>query len=113
GRDNACFAVALAGGLRMITPALGRLILHDIARDGRVLVERTTMRQETRFRRLADEGEHDLSWLDLSRLTQLSPDGRQVLFVESGEGGGPEYSTYVRRTDRHAPVRIGRAVTHP
>jgi hypothetical protein len=107
GADNALHAVTLDGRERMITPALGRLILHDIAPDGRVLVERTTMRQETYFRRLDEEGERDLSWLDLSRLTQLTPDGRQLLFVESGEGGGPEYTTYLRRTDGSVPVRIG------
>jgi eukaryotic-like serine/threonine-protein kinase len=107
GADNALHAVTLDRRERMITPALGRLILHDIAPDGRVLVERTTMRQETYFRRLDEEGERDLSWLDLSRLTQLTPDGRQLLFVESGEGGGPEYTTYLRKTDGSVPVRIG------
>ena len=107
GADNALHAVTLDRQVRMIAPALGRLILHDIAPDGRVLVERTTMRQETYFRRLEDEGERDLSWLDLSRLVQLTPDARQLLFVESGEGGGPEYTTYLRRTDGSVPVRIG------
>ena len=107
GADNALHAVTLDRRLRMVTPALGRLILHDIAPDGRVLVERTTMRQETYFRSVDEEGERDLSWLDLSQLRQLTPDGRQILFVESGEGGGPEYTTYIRRTDGSAPVRIG------
>jgi DNA-binding winged helix-turn-helix (wHTH) protein len=107
GADNALHAVTLDGQERLVTPALGRLILHDIAPDGRVLVERTTMRQETYFRRLDEAGERDLSWLDLSRLTQLTPDGSQLLFVESGEGGGPEYTTYLRRTDGSIPVRIG------
>jgi DNA-binding winged helix-turn-helix (wHTH) protein len=107
GADNALHAVTLDRRERMVAPALGRLILHDIAPDGRVLVERTTMRQETYFRRLDEEGERDLSWLDLSRLTQLTPDGRQLLFVESGEGGGPEYTTYLRKTDGSVPVRIG------
>ena len=107
GADNALHAVTLDGRERMITPALGRLILHDIAPDGRVLIERTTMRQETYFGRVDGEGERDLSWLDLSQLKQITPDGRQVLFVESGEGGGPEYTTYLRRTDGSVPVRIG------
>jgi DNA-binding winged helix-turn-helix (wHTH) protein len=107
GADNALHAVTLDRRLRMVTPALGRLILHDIAPDGRVLVERTTFRQETYFRSQGEEGERDLSWLDLSRLIQLTPDGRRILFVESGEGGGPEYTTYLRRTDGSVPVRIG------
>lgn len=107
GADNALHAVTLDRRVRMVTPALGRLVLHDIAPDGRILVERTTFRQETYFRRLDEEGERDLSWLDLSRLVQLTADGKQMLFVESGEGGGPEYTTYLRRTDGSVPVRIG------
>jgi DNA-binding winged helix-turn-helix (wHTH) protein/dipeptidyl aminopeptidase/acylaminoacyl peptidase len=107
GADNELQAVTLDGKVRTIVPALGRLILHDIAPDGRVLLQRTTMRHETYFRRLDQEGERDLSWLDLSKLSQLTPDGKQILFVESGEGGGPEYASYLRKTDGSVPVRIG------
>lgn len=107
GADNELHAVTLDGKVRTIVPSLGRLILYDVAPDGRVLLQRTTMRHETYFRRLAEEGERDLSWLDLSKLSQLTPDGRQILFVESGEGGGPEYASYLRRTDGSVPVRIG------
>jgi DNA-binding winged helix-turn-helix (wHTH) protein/dipeptidyl aminopeptidase/acylaminoacyl peptidase len=107
GSDNELQAVSLDGKLRTIVPALGRLILHDIASDGRVLLQRTTMRHETYFRRLDQEGERDLSWLDLSKLSQLTRDGKQILFVESGEGGGPEYASYLRKTDGSVPVRIG------
>ncbi|MET0553522.1 MAG: winged helix-turn-helix domain-containing protein [Vicinamibacteria bacterium] len=107
GSDNELQAVSLDGTVRTIVPALGRLILHDIAPDGRVLLQRTTMRHETYFRRLDQEGERDLSWLDLSKLSQLTRDGRQILFVESGEGGGPEYASYLRKTDGSVPVRIG------
>lgn len=107
GADNELHAVTLDGQVRTLVPALGRLTLYDVASDGRVLLQRTTMRHETYFRRLDEEGERDLSWLDLSKLTQLTPDGKQILFVESGEGGGPEYASYLRRTDGSVPVRIG------
>jgi len=106
GAENALWAVDLAGNVRLVAPALGRLTVHDIDASGRVLLERRTVRLEMRFAR---EGavERDLSWLDQSRVVDLSPDGRRLLFLESGEGGGPEYAIYLRSTDGEVPVRIG------
>ena len=47
---------ALDGRVRTVLPAMGRLVLHDISPEGRLLIERTTLRHEIRFRRLAREG---------------------------------------------------------
>ena len=105
--DCALHAVDLEGHVRMLVPALGRLVLHDVFADGRVLLERTTLKSEVRFRGATDEGERDLSWLDLPRVAQLSGDGRSVLFYESGEGGGPVYASYLRAIDGAVPVRLG------
>jgi Tol biopolymer transport system component len=51
--------------------------------------------------------ERDLSWLDWSVPADLSPDGRVVLFLEAGEGGGPKYAVYSRKTDGSPAVRLG------
>ena len=59
------------------------------------------------IRRLAEKEDRDLSWLDLSAAADLSPDGDTLLFYESGEGGGPEYSIFLRKTDGSLPVRLG------
>src|SRR6266446_1214541 len=107
GADSALHAVTLDGRLRTVLPAMGRLIVHDIAPDGRVLIERTTLRYEIRFRRLDEPAERDLSWLDLSTVEDLSSDGRTLLFMESGEGGGPDYTMFLRQTDGSLPVRLG------
>jgi hypothetical protein len=40
-------------------------------------------------------------------VADLSPDGSTLLFYESGEGGGPEYSIFLRSTDGSLPVRLG------
>jgi DNA-binding winged helix-turn-helix (wHTH) protein len=108
GADSALFAVTLDGQVRPVAPALGRLVIHDIAPDGRVLLERNTLRAEVRFRGPDDSAERDLSWLDLARVVELTPDGRSLLFMESGEGGGPDYGVWLRRTDGSMPVRLGR-----
>lgn len=51
--------------------------------------------------------ERDLTWLDVSRERDLTPDGRWLLFDEQGDGGGPNYSIYVRKTDGSPAVRLG------
>jgi eukaryotic-like serine/threonine-protein kinase len=51
--------------------------------------------------------ERDLSWLDRSISSDLSADGRSLLFYESGEGGGPQYGVYLRPTDGGPAVRLG------
>jgi eukaryotic-like serine/threonine-protein kinase len=107
GADSALHAVGLDGRLRTVLPAMGRLVLHDVSRDGRVLLVRTALRNEIRFRRLDEAEERDLSWLDLSSAEDLSADGRTLLFMETGEGGGPDYTMFLRQTDGALPVRLG------
>ena len=40
----------------------------------------------------------------------LSPDGRTVLFFESGEGGGPKYAVYLRKTDASPAIRLSEGI---
>jgi DNA-binding winged helix-turn-helix (wHTH) protein len=107
GADNSLRALALDGRVRLVLATTGRLIVHDVAPDGRVLLERATLRSEIVFRRAGEDEQRDLSWLDFSGVVALSPSGDTMLFYESGEGGGPEYRTFLRGTDGAAPVRVG------
>ncbi len=107
GADNSLRSLALDGRVLLVLSGTGRFVLHDTAPDGRVLLERATLRSEIVFRRAAEPEDRDLSWLDFSAVVGISPDGDTVLFFESGEGGGPEYTTFLRRTDGSPPVRLG------
>ena len=107
GADSALHAVSLDGRGRTVLPSMGRLVLRDIAPDGRVLIERTALRHEMRAGRLGEAEERDLSWLDFSTAEDISADGQTVLFMESGEGGGPDYTMFLRQTDGSLPVRLG------
>ncbi len=107
GAECQLHAMALDGSVRTIHAAMGRLVLHDVAPDGRVLLERTGLRSETWFRRADSAVERELTWLDVTGAEGLSADGSQVLLVESGEGGGADYTSYLRPTDGSPPVRIG------
>ena len=113
GADSTLNAVRLSGAERVVTRGPGRLVLHDIRPDGAVLLERATRRTELRGRFGPAAAERDLSWLDLSLVTDLSADGRTVVFSESGEGGGAGYGVFTRATDGAPPVRLGegRAMT--
>lgn len=108
GAESALHAVSLDGTLRTVFPALGRFVLHDIAPDGRVLLERSTLWLQMRYRAPGAEAERDVSWMDLSRVVEITPDGRQILFLESGEGAGRDYAAYLRSLDNDAPLRVGK-----
>ncbi len=113
GADSTLNAVSRAGAERVVMRGPGRLVLHDIRPDRTVLLERSTRRMEMRGRVGDAADERDLTWLDLTYVTDLSADGSKVVFSESGEGGGAGYGVFLRGTDGSPPVRLGegRAMT--
>jgi eukaryotic-like serine/threonine-protein kinase len=106
GLSTSLRSLDLSGRERVLVPASGRLVLHDVARDGRVLLERCLVRGEVTL--VAGDGsERDLSWFDATRATALSADGRSVLLSESGDAGWGDYAVYLRGADGNPPVRVG------
>ena len=99
-------AVTPAGRLRDLLRTPSRLVLQDIAADGRVLVTSAQERVGSILYRPDEKGEHDLSWLDASFLIALSSDGKKALLSEQGEGAGAAYGVYLRNTDGSPAVRI-------
>ncbi|MEP6995788.1 MAG: hypothetical protein ABI968_14795, partial [Acidobacteriota bacterium] len=76
------------------------------APDGRVLVTHD-VEQAGVIARGPDGQDRELAWLDWSLIADISADGRTILFTETGEGGGPGYSVYVRAVDGSPAVRLG------
>jgi hypothetical protein len=109
GLARALWSVSLAGKERPLLEAMGPLNLHDVV-GGRVLLARDDLRREIVGLLPGSSGERNLSWLDWSRATHLSDDGRTLLFTEQGEGSGRNPSIYVRR-DGAAPVRLGAGIS--
>jgi Tol biopolymer transport system component len=107
GGDRSLYTVNLAGNVRLLTRVPGELTLLDVSREGTVLLTRGNDRAG--MIGLAPGGikERDLSWLDWSVPSSLSPDGRDILFQEAGEGGGPKYAVYIRKTDGSPAIRLG------
>jgi len=104
---NTIHAITLDGAARVVTRIAGNVSLHDIAPDGRTLIAHTSDRAGISFMARGAAAEQDLSWLDSSTPRSLSRDGRLLLFTESGVGGGPRGSIYIRSTDGAAAVRLG------
>jgi eukaryotic-like serine/threonine-protein kinase len=100
-------AVTLSGHQRTVAQTPGGLTLHDIWRDGRVLLSRDDQQREVIGFSAAENKERDLTWLDWSFPEDLSADGKMLLFEEQGQAGGAAYSIYLRRTDGSPPVRLG------
>ncbi len=107
GAARAIVALGLEGGERVVARMTGVLTLHDVSGDGRVLLSHHDQRREIVARAPGESGERDLSWLDYCYPSDLSDDGSTVFFAENGEGGGPGYSVYTRRTDGAPAVRLG------
>ena len=107
GGDRGLFAVDPAGKIRTLARVPGELTLLDVSRDGNVLLTRGNDRAGMIGLAPGEAKERDLSWLDWSVPADLSPDGRTVLFLEAGEGGGPKYAVYSRKTDGSPAVRLG------
>ena len=102
-------AVSLSGKLRSITNIPGGMWLEDLRNRTALAV---THQQRIGIRGLAPGGkeEHELGWFGWSILSDISRDGRKILFTEAGDGGGPNYTVFLRDTDGSPPVRIGEGV---
>jgi hypothetical protein len=105
-------AVSLSGSERTVHRAPDWLVLHDIAADGRLLISRNTVRLGLACQAPDETDERDLSWLVASGVTDLSPDGRTVIFFDALSGltreGNP---TIFRRSTTGGPaVPVGEGV---
>jgi Tol biopolymer transport system component len=107
GISRALLAATTSGKVRTVLRVPGSLTIHGFARDGRVLLNSDTYRRGTLAHREGEKTDHDLAWFDWTRTQELSHDGQWVLFDEEGEGGGHDYTVYIRKTDGSPAIRLG------
>jgi eukaryotic-like serine/threonine-protein kinase len=110
GSARGLWAVTLDGHERLLASSPGELTIQDVAPDGRVLIAQSNQRIAMFAHVPGEATDRDISWLDWSVARDLTPDGQQVLFDETAEGGGPAYSVYVRRVDGSPAIRLGDGV---
>jgi dipeptidyl aminopeptidase/acylaminoacyl peptidase len=85
----------------------GGLTIHDAGADGRWLVTRDDFFRKMFVRVPGEKEDREISWLDLSDPTALSPDGKTLLFTEESGSVGANYAVCLRGTDGSAVVRLG------
>ncbi len=104
--DSSLEAVDLAGKSRTLLRAPANLILHDVAKDGRVLVERYAGGSGILYRGPGGAADRELGWFDSSRAADISADGGLILFNEVGDASGGQSAVYLRKSDGSPAVKL-------
>ena len=108
GGDDTLYAVDLSGRKRLLARPPDPLQMFDLASDGRALIGRSTHRAAITGLAPGETRERDFSWLELSEVDDVTPDGKTLLITEYGKGGGAgRWSVYLRKTDGSPAVRLG------
>jgi eukaryotic-like serine/threonine-protein kinase len=107
GVTRALYSATLNGSERLVLTVAGGLSLRDISRDGRVLISRDNEHLGIVFVGPGETESRDLSWEDWSMVTDISPDGKRILFGAEGENSGFSYQVGLRPTDGSSPVILG------
>jgi len=105
--SNNLHASTLSGQVRLVLRVPADLWLHDISRDGRVLLTRYKNTNDAIGLAPGETRERDLSWLDFGTFVDLSDDGKNFLFEYWGQGSGTNYAVYLGKTDGSPAVRLG------
>jgi eukaryotic-like serine/threonine-protein kinase len=108
GEKIAIYAVTLSGRVRLVRREAGGLYLHDISRQGRVLLNEYFWHDSLVGQSAGETTERELSWMDQPYVNAISNDGKAVVFDEPGEGGGDSGSSiYLRAIEGSPAVRLG------
>ncbi len=107
GFSRSLRGATLSGKVRELLSAPGTLTLHDVGSSGQALISRDAMRAGGIGLAPGETKERDLSWQDWTVPTDISEDGKLMLFIEAGEAGGGEYAVFTRDTTGTSAVRLG------
>ena len=107
GEIHNMYAVTLSGKVRRLASMPADVELQDVRADGKVLLKKQAWHFEIYGGEEGQATERKLDWLDWSLLRAMSNDGKYVLFEEEGEGGGPDYTVYIRPTDGSPAIALG------
>ncbi len=102
--------VTTSGVVTEICALAGTLVVHDVARDGRVLVHHGFERWDVRARAPGDADEREASAFANSGVVGLSADGSQALLWYHGEG--PPGAALLQPTRGGPPLRLGEGQAH-
>jgi serine/threonine protein kinase/Tol biopolymer transport system component len=101
---------SLSGETRELVTAAGNLFVLDSNSKGNLLATEATYEYRIMAKAPGATAEHDLSWLDSSYHPHISADGKWLLFSDTSEATGPNYSLLLRKTDGSPAVRLGEGI---
>ena len=101
------YAVDLTGRQRLLFGMPGVVELQDVSPKGRLLIKRTNDRRRTVGVPPDSNQEREYVLHDKSAATDVSDDGRTLVFQDIGESGGRSGVVYLQRTDGSPAVRLG------
>jgi eukaryotic-like serine/threonine-protein kinase len=112
GWADKVYGITLSGKEREIL-ALPQMRLHDISKDGKLLVSKESWGRQLIGMFPGDSAEHPYSWLDDGSPTGISDDGKVFSFIENGEVWAltGEAQGYYRKTDGTGAVHMGSGAT--
>ena len=102
-----CAVDPSSGKSHVVARPPGVANVQDIAPDGRVLMKVDDWHESVMYGQLGSTADTNLSWLDFSKVVDLSDDGKTLLLDESGRGGGAKGSIYLRKADGSPATRLG------
>ena len=104
---RALFKVTTNGQQLLVRQESSNTVLHDVSRDGHLLLTRDTIRGEVFGHIFPDNKERELGWGDNSFASDLTPDGTMIVLSVQGEASDRGYDVYLRKTDGSPAVRLG------
>ncbi|MFZ0858692.1 MAG: hypothetical protein WAN10_17710 [Candidatus Acidiferrales bacterium] len=107
GWADSLHALTLHGKDRTVLTLPGVLRVHDVSRDGRILLSQDQWRSQMQYRGAKDAEEHDLSWLDGTTVSDLSDGGQELAFQEFMEAAGTLPIAYMRNANDSSSVKLG------
>ena len=101
------YALSLDGRERLLLRVPGVFEIHDVSRDGRVLLGRVNLRRVAAISQPGEAGGRDLSWRGFARPSELSTDGKVLIFTDVAGASAADSSVLLRGTDGSPAVRLG------
>jgi serine/threonine protein kinase/Tol biopolymer transport system component len=107
GFSRSLLGVTLSGKVRELLSSPGALTLHDVGANGRALISRDALRAGAFGLGPGETKERDMSWQDWTVPSDITPDGKTILFTEAGEAGGGDYAVFMRDMNGASAIRLG------